>query len=354
MPHALAIIAGPGAHSHLMERGLRAEDVDMVVGASGGPKWLVLAGLDRVVFGEFLAAERTRPLHLVGSSIGSWRMACLAQDDPVAAIDRFETAYIEQAYSPNPSPAEVTRTSEGLLDVLLGDAGADEILAHTFAHLHVLATRSRGLVQSEYRHVQLAGLALAAVGNAISRRSLGYSFERVIFETVVDDSPFRSLVDLPTHRLRLTAGNLRQALMASGAIPLVLQGVDIGGELPGVYRDGGIVDYHPQFDFGVGDGLVLYPHFYPHVVPGWFDKSLPWRKADPRRFDRVLMLAPTAEFIARLPGGRIPDRKDFHRYGNEERMRLWRRASDAGKQLGDEFRELLATGRWQERIRRFH
>ena len=72
----------------IRERGLRAEDVDIIPGASGGAKWLALAGLDRFLFGEFFAAERTRPLHLIGSSIGSWRMAAFAQRDPVAALER--------------------------------------------------------------------------------------------------------------------------------------------------------------------------------------------------------------------------------------------------------------------------
>ena len=63
----------------LRERGVRVEDVDIVPAASGGPKWLAIAGLDRFLFGAFLAAPRTRPMHLIGSSIGSWRMACLAR-----------------------------------------------------------------------------------------------------------------------------------------------------------------------------------------------------------------------------------------------------------------------------------
>jgi hypothetical protein len=91
----LTLMAGPDALWWIRERGLRAEDVDVVPGASGGPKWLVLAGLDRVLFGGFFQS-RTRPLHLIGSSIGSWRLSCLAQADPVAALERFEAAYVEQ------------------------------------------------------------------------------------------------------------------------------------------------------------------------------------------------------------------------------------------------------------------
>ena len=104
MSSALSLRAGPDALRIIRERGLRAEDVDVVPGASGGAKWLVLAGLDRFLFGEFFQAPRARPLHLIGSSIGSWRMAAFAQRDPVAALERAHQAYIyDQHYSPKPS-----------------------------------------------------------------------------------------------------------------------------------------------------------------------------------------------------------------------------------------------------------
>ena len=69
MAHALQLLAGPGALELIRERGLRAEDVDVLAAASGGPKWLVLSGLDRVLFGRFLNAPRTRPMHLIAASI---------------------------------------------------------------------------------------------------------------------------------------------------------------------------------------------------------------------------------------------------------------------------------------------
>ena len=105
---SLTLRAGPDAARLIRERGLRAEDVDVVPGASGGPKWLVLAGLDRFFLGEFFAGPRARPLHLIGSSIGSWRLACLAQRDPLAALARAHEAYIEQRYTKKPPLEEVT------------------------------------------------------------------------------------------------------------------------------------------------------------------------------------------------------------------------------------------------------
>jgi hypothetical protein len=91
---------------HIRQHGLRAEDVDIVPGASGGAKWLVIGGLDRYLFGELLQVPRVRPMHLIGSSIGSWRMACLPQQDPLAALARGHRGYIyHQNYSPKPGSA---------------------------------------------------------------------------------------------------------------------------------------------------------------------------------------------------------------------------------------------------------
>lgn len=347
---SLTLRAGPDALRLIRERGLRADDVDVVPGASGGPRWLVLAGLDRMLFGDFFRA-RTRPLHLIGSSIGSWRLACLALNAPLAALERFAEAYITQSYpSRQPSAELVSTVSRGVVDAFLGPDGEAEILGHPWARLHVLTNRCRGLSASEQRHLQTLGLALSALGNLVSRRALGLRIDRVIFHSAGDTSPFRGLKDLPSVHLPLTRENLRPALLASGSIPLAMSGVRIDGAGPGVHRDGGILDYHPALDFGGGEGLILYPHFYPYVVPGYFDNALLWRRAGPSNFRRALFLSPSPEFVARLPFGKIPDLDDFYRLSEGERMRTWRRVLAEGERLGDELREWMATGTLAEHL----
>jgi hypothetical protein len=185
---------------------------------------------------------------------------------------------------------------------------------------------------------------VAAASNAVARRALAGHFRRWIFHTAGDASPFVHLRDLPTTHARLTSETLRDALLASGSIPLLLAGVRIAGT-PGVHWDGGVLDYHLDLDYGPGEGLVLYPHFYPHVVPGWFDKSLPWRRAGAANFQRTLLMAPSPAFVASLPGGKIPDRRDFYRLSHGERARRWQDTLTRSERLGDELRELLATGR---------
>jgi len=343
---ALTLRAGPDAIRLLLERGLRAADVNIIPGASGGPKWLAIAGLDRYLFSEFLAAPRTRPLHLIGSSIGSWRMAALTQRDPLAALDRGHHAYIHgQAYTARPTTAEVTRVLNAVLDALLGAHGVDEILSHPWAKLHIITAQGRALANSLSRRRLGIALAMAAALNVVSRRSLALQFRRTIFSNAIDDSPLRRLTDLPTTHIALTAGNLRAALAASGSIPMVIDGVTIDSAPGGLHWDGGVTDYHLDLSFGDDDGLILYPHFYAHVVPGWFDKALSWRRASVGNFRRALLLAPSAEFVASLPGGRIPDRRDFAAMSESDRVRAWERVRAASAALGDELRELIATGR---------
>ncbi len=330
---------------------MRAQDIDILPGASGGAKWLALAGLDRYLFGTLLAEPRTRPLHLIGSSIGSWRMACLAQRDPVAALARGHHAYIyEQRYSPKPSTAEVTRVLNRALDLILGPTGVDEILTHPWARVHIITAEGRGLAASERRLLLTAGIALAAAGNLVSRKSLALQMRRFIFHTAGDATPFRTLSDLPTEHRALTRENLRAALLASGSIPLLMDAVKIPGTPRGVHWDGGVLDYHLDLDFGPGEGLVLYPHFYSHVVPGWFDKSLTWRRARGDNFRRALLIAPSDDFVRTLPRGKIPDRKDFYAMDEATRLRTWQRVVDESVRLGDELAELQVTGRLADRL----
>ncbi len=352
---SLTLRAGAQAYALVRERGLRAEDVDIMPGASGGAKWLSIGGLDRMLFGEFLQQpERTRALHLVGSSIGSWRMACLAQADPVAALARGHHAYIyEQRYSRRPDTREVTEVLTRALDLLLGTNGVNEILAHPVFRLHVITAVGRGLASSDHRLLLSASIAVAAAVNTVSRRSLGLQFRRCVFHNVHGPTPFSHWRDLPTQHVALTRDILRSVLLASGAIPMVLEGVRIPGAPAGIHWDGGVLDYHLDLDFGPGSGLVLYPHFYSHVIPGWFDKRLPWRRARAANFGRVLMIAPSDAFVASLPGGKIPDRRDFYAFDDSERMRRWQATLDASERLGDELRELIAKDRVADAVQRW-
>ena len=65
---------------------------------------------------------------------------------------------------------------------------------------------------------------------------------------------------------------------------------------------------------------------------------------------RALLIAPSAEFVASLPGAKIPDRRDFYTMPEAERMRRWQAVVDASEALGDELRALVQSGRIADRV----
>lgn len=347
---ALRILAGPTALRMLRADGFDPDAFSVMAGASGGAKWLVLCGLDHALAEHFVARRRSK-LFLVGSSIGAWRSCCHAQADPLAAFARFEEAYLGQRYSARPSATEVSRVTAGILDALLGARGATEILTHPLLRLNIVADRARGVAAVETPWVQKLALGAAAMANIVSPAAVRKFFARTLFHDPRDAPPFMDPRRLPAVNVPLSPENLAPAVMATGAVPLVLRGVPaIPGAPPGLYRDGGIIDYHFNCDLSGGDGLVLYPHFYPHVVPGWFDKMLPWRRAGAAALDRTVLLCPSDAFVAGLPGGKIPDRKDFWNFDAAERLRRWRLALQASRRLGEEFAELVAAGGLPARV----
>jgi len=209
--------------------------------------------------------------------------------------------------------------------------------------LHVLTNRCRGLASSERRPLLLAGLGLAAAANFASRRHLGWQFARVVFHSRGEAGPLGGLDDLPTHHAELTADNLEAALLASAAVPLLVPGVPIPSGPSGIHRDAALLDYHPPPPASDSYKLALYPHFYEHLVPGWFDRSLPSRRVRGKVLDRTVILAPSESFIARLPGGKRPTRRDMFRFDRAERARRWREVWQRGTELGSALAELLGS-----------
>jgi hypothetical protein len=265
------------------------------------------------------------------------------------ALTCFEPAYIEQSYAQDdldrrglPSMSAISQESARILSLLLGEDGAREICEHDRLHTHIVAARlrhDRGRDRGLRFQLQIGRGALA---NAFSRQSLGRHFERIVFRQGTSPLAWH---DLPTSEVPLSPENVAPALLSSGSIPLLMQGVsDIPG-LPGTYFDGGIIDYHFDFSFTRRDGLVLFPHFFDRITPGWFDK--PWRARRPtaQALDDVVMIAPSDAFIAELPGSKVPDRDDFTALSESERVARWYDVVDRCRALASELYELIETGR---------
>ncbi len=341
---SLSIFAGPVALNRLRVEGLNADQFKVMLAASGGPKWFVLYGLDRYLFGDFFA-DRQRELITLGSSAGAWRMCCLATSDPVAAIQRLAKSYSEEQYSEQPSTDEITEKAQQMLLDMLGAGGVEEIVNNEIFRTHIIADRARGLGSSRIKSLQALMLFKSAALNVISRKTLSLFFERTIFSNMGQLSPWANTADLATVHVALNKNNLMDAMVASGSIPMVLNGVrDIAGAKHGLYWDGGITDYHFDFPFHAGEGLVLYPHFSPVVIPGWFDKHLPWRKVHRRNFDNVVLLTPSAEFVASLPFGKIPDRYDFEKLDHSSRVTYWTTVLERSAELAEDFSALVRGG----------
>ncbi|WP_439105467.1 patatin-like phospholipase family protein [Congregibacter sp.] len=336
----LSIYLGRGAARRIAKDGWSGRDISLLLGASGGPKWLILAALDRLLFGQFLMEDRETPLQAVGSSIGSWRHACLAQTDPVEALDRFEEIYVNWDYSERPDPQEISAASITMLDHIFGDMGADALIDHPLLHSYIVTARGRGLNSASHSLGLAVGMGSAAIANTLHRQLLASQFQRVVFTST--GAPKLPFDDFGTTQVALRPDTVCRALHASGSIPFLLAGErNITAAPPGHYWDGGIIDYHFDVEAVSEQPLILYPHFRSDLTTGWFDKFLPWRRQRSPSADNLILLCPSEAFIASLPDQKIPDRSDFTRMPPAERMRYWQICIERSRELAEDFQRQL-------------
>lgn len=322
--------AGPGAAAHIREYGLAPADVACIPAAAGGPKGLALIPLDRLLHDEWLGDHPG--IELIGASVGAWRMAALAQPDAPGALDRLQHSYVhDQDYDRNPTPVDVSMACRRIARAVLGGRPLE---VRAGVALTIVTARARGpLRKSESK----LAFGRAVLTNAVARHRLAAHLERVLFTAGAPGFLAEPFDAFGLQRVPLRPDNEEDALLASGTIPLVCSPVrDIAGAPPGNYWDGALVDYHLLLPYdrltrtGGRRRIVLYPHFNDYVTPGWLDKHLPWRRA-PRShpwLDDMLLAAPSSAFLATLPNGKLPDRQDFYRYGQDHRARRrdWERA----------------------------
>jgi hypothetical protein len=310
---------------------------------------LLLSALDQYIFGDWLAQSQ-QPVHLVGASVGAWRMACAASHQAATAFKELARLYMEeQRYETKATRQDIDAVC-GRIVAQLFDPIQNSIFNQQRYALHLLTVRGVGaLSHPDKGHKR--GYAKAVMANMLSRQHLGRYMERVAFHHGTplhflppSEALYQSFDGLPTRNLELTQYNLKPVLFASGAIPLLISPINlIAGAPPGPYWDGGITDYHIHWPWPCLGGITLYPHFSPHIVPGWLDKFLKHRRAQrsPTRdwLDNTVLLCPSDDFVRSLPNQKIPDRKDFQHFGMDwrARERAWKTAISAAQQLADEF-----------------
>lgn len=356
----LDIFAGKNALKSIQENEFKQENFINFLGASGGPKWFILFGLDKYLFGNFFKA-RSSELNLIGSSAGAFRAAALTQKDPVKAIERLAYTYANTVYSTKPSPQEISNQAIHIVDQLFAEYGADEIINNEIFKAHFLVAKCNGLTDSDNKIKQGAGLITSMLLNKIDRRLLTKQYQRYIFQhpnsTLTINDPYNFSNVYQT----LTPDNIKSALLASGSIPMVMSGIrNIAGSKNGTYRDGGIIDYH--FDFSLSNiesdkqitggqnlpvkmskkqnGLTLYPHFSSVPKAGWFDKSSN-RKVLASSYENTVLLAPSQRFIQSLPFGKIPDRTDFSKLDAPTRIKYWLKVLEETEKLAECFNEFV-------------
>lgn len=353
MNNNLTILAGKTAYQTIKENGWHPTLFTTMVGASGGAKLLGLTHLDRFLFGDYLQRS-DHPMELYGSSIGSWRHAALASPDPLESIIELQERYLNQTWDENEtrSPGEVV---DELCHWVLDGICHPDMTAHVANHprftTHIITARGLGLNNRKRSLGLAAGMGLSALGNMFSRRLLEVGFQRVVFSSGPSQA-FR-FDDFKNAHVTLTPESLKPALLASGSIPFLMPGQkNVGGGPKGQYWDGGVIDYHFDFVNQTGDGLILYPHFSESVIKGWFDKKLPWRTNSAGQLDRTVVLAPSKTYLTSLPHGKIPDRKDFSAFSQQDRMRYWQIAMDMSQRLADDFAAQIEDSDPVSRVRR--
>ena len=356
-PASLKIQAGADAIAHIRQNGLQASDIDIIPGAAGGPKGIGLCGLDQAIFGSFLPQSPKRRT-FIGSSIGSWRFAAIAAHGAQHGPALLAQLYNNIGFFKGMKAAQVSASCQNMLNQLL-DGKNHLLLEHPDMHLVVMMVKCHRILSTD-RQFPL-GLALTGVygGNLLSRRSLGLFMQRCYAYNHVQDQRLSSIspsAEFGSQHVVMSQDNLMDILMASASIPLVMNGVaNIAAAGKGIYRDGGMIDYHLDLPYN-SQGLVLYPHFSDRITPGWFDKSVKWRRHNAMNHHRTVLISPSASYLDSLPLKRLPDRKDFNAFigRDDERKQIWEIAIAESQRMGDEFMELVHRGNIADHLEPLH
>lgn len=344
----LRIKAGKEAYELIKDGGFHMDMVTAYFAPAGGPRWLVASGFDLALLKSGLLGKK-QPTLLVGSSAGAWRLAAWLQPEAETSYRRLIDAYIAMPYRRKDTPGLVCNALGDVINAYLAEDALPFALSNKQYRLAIITVRARHLLASDVQWIQWVGMGICFVANCLDRSYLDGFAERMVFYTGAKPPDFCFEKGFRGRFVALSEINFRHALMASAAIPLIVAGVhDIYGAPTGVYRDGGLIDYHLTHRYArQPGGVTLFFHHQERIVPGWLDKRLTSRKPAARSLNNVLMVYPTTEFVAQLPAARIPDRSDYLTYINDPRQRMtnWRQVAAMAAPLGEEFLELVESGK---------
>jgi len=344
--NGICIRAGKRAYEIIQDGGFHLDRVTTYFAPATGPRWLVASGFDLTLLTKGLLGC-VKATHLVGSSAGALRFAAWLQPEPEKSYRTLLESYIGTTYTRTDTPATVQASLLGIINSYIEDDALPFALASKKYRLAIITVRARNLVASELKRVQQLGLGIGFLLNAIKRSYIHYFAERVVFYNGPKPPPFCLRPGFRGLYLPLNEINFKYALVASGAIPLVVAGVrNIYGAPLVVFRDGGLIDYHLTHNYAAtNDDIVLFFNHQERIIPGWLDKKLSYRLPRGDDLDNVLMIHPSHGFVAQLPGGKIPDRDDFAIYIDDPSTRIknWWSVVERARPLGEEFLELIES-----------
>lgn len=342
----LIIRAGKNVYKLIRDGGFSFDTVTTYVGPGVGPRWLIASGFDLSLL-EHKVLGRRQPLLLSGSSAGAFRFAAWVQPEAIESYRKLIEGYISMNFDRTATPRNVFDSLYDIIDSYVEYDAIPFALANSSYRLAIMTAKAKNLAASEFSAVQRLGLAFCFLLNAMSMSWIARFFERVVFYNGPIPPQFCLRDGFKGKAIKLNQANFKYALLASGAIPLVVAGVrNIYGAPNGVYRDGGLTDYHvnQRYTYNESDVTLLF-HHQERLIPGWLDKSLKYRQPKREFLDNLLMIQPSESFVKKMPLGKIPDRNDFKEYVNNPAMRIknWWRAVELSAPLGEQFLELVES-----------
>lgn len=344
----IRIKAGKKIYQIIKDGGFHFDSVSTYFGPAVGPRWLIASGFDLTLLKEGLLGCQ-KPAQLVGSSAGAFRFAAWIQPEAIQSYQKLMDAYINIEYTKRDTPASSLQKTTHIINAYLEDDALSFALANKKYRLVIITARARGLVASENYWLQKAGLLTCLIFNYFSRNNIHKFAERIVFYNASKPPAFCLQQSFRGDYVQLNEVNFKYAVLASGAIPLVINGVrDIYGAPRGVYRDGGLIDYHLTHQYAAReDEIVLFFHHQERIIPGWLDKQIKSRDPEPHALDNVLMVFPSQRFVESLPGGKVPDRTDLVTLIHDQATRIknWHRAVELSAPLGEDFLELVESGK---------
>jgi hypothetical protein len=338
----------------IQDGGFNLDRVTTFVGPGAGPRWLVASGFDLSLLRTGVLG-RNNPVLLAGTSAGALRFAAWIQPEPEKSYADLIDAYISMSFTRRDRAKSILRSISEVINSFMEDDAIPFALASKRYRLAITAARAKGMMATEIKPLQGFALALAFIFNAVHPIGLTLFFQRVVFHNCPIPPKFCLRNGFRGKAIPLNRANIKYALLASSAIPVVASGVrNIYGAPNGTYRDGGITDYHLNQNYGAKkeDVVLLFQH-QERIIPGWLDKKLIYRQVPAENLDNLLMIYPTGEFIKTLPGGDIPQRKDFKTFVDKPSLRIknWKDAVSRSAHLGEQFLELVESNKLRDVVK---